>query len=118
MTAYICHRGLQGSLAGRYYDAGDYVNFGLPMSFTTTLFAWSINEFGSSIHNQLENAKAAVRWGADYLLKAATATPATLYAQVRNSALDKKKKHLLIHSCFRSRLRYIINHTAADWIEY
>lgn len=76
---------LQVDLVGGYYDAGDNVKFGLPMAFTTTLLAWSIIEFGSSMHNQLEYAKAAVRWGSDYLLKAATATPDTLYVQVRNT---------------------------------
>lgn len=52
------------------------------MAFTTTLLAWSVIEFGHSMQNQLENAKEALRWGTDYLLKAATATPATLYVQV------------------------------------
>ncbi|XP_027101547.1 endoglucanase 1-like [Coffea arabica] len=82
--------GYHVDLVGGYYDAGDNVKFGLPMAFTTTLFAWSIIEFGSSMHNQLENAKAAVRWGADYLLKAATATPATLYAQVGDPNIDHR----------------------------
>lgn len=52
------------------------------MAFTTTLLSWSVIEFGDSMHNQLNNAKAAIRWGTDYLLKAATATPNTLYVQV------------------------------------
>lgn len=67
---------------GGYYDAGDNVKFGLPMAFTTTLLAWSVIEFDTSMKNQLEHAKDAVRWGADYLLKAATATPDALYVQV------------------------------------
>ena len=71
-------------LVGGYYDAGDNVKFGLPMAFTTTLLAWSVIEFGNSMHNQMENAKDSIRWGTDYLLKAATATPATLYVQVGN----------------------------------
>jgi len=70
---------------GGYYDAGDNVKFGLPMAFTTTMLAWSVIEFGSSMHDQLNNAKAAVRWGADYLLKAATASPGSLYVQVSNA---------------------------------
>lgn len=78
-----CSVRFQVDLAGGYYDAGDNVKFGLPMAFTTTLLAWSVIEFGSSMQNQIDNAKAAVRWGTDYLLKAATATPDTLYVQVR-----------------------------------
>lgn len=77
-------------LVGGYYDAGDNVKFGLPMAFTTTLLAWSVIEFGDSMHNQIDNAKAAVRWGSDYLLKAATATPGTLYVQVGDPNADHK----------------------------
>ncbi|CAK9170351.1 unnamed protein product [Ilex paraguariensis] len=77
-------------LVGGYYDAGDNVKFGLPMAFTTTLLAWSVIEFGNSMHNQMENVKAAIRWGTDYLLKAATATPATLYVQVGEPNMDHR----------------------------
>ena len=72
----------QVDLVGGYYDAGDNVKFGLPMAFTTTLLSWSVIEFGSSMPSQIGNARAAIRWSTDYLLKAATATPDTLYVQV------------------------------------
>lgn len=75
---------------GGYYDAGDNVKFGLPMAFTTTLLAWSVIEFGSSMHSQLNNAKAAIRWSTDYLLKAATASPDTLYVQVGDPNQDHR----------------------------
>ncbi|XP_022145452.1 endoglucanase 1-like [Momordica charantia] len=77
-------------LVGGYYDAGDNVKFGLPMAFTTTLLAWSVIEFGNSMGSEIENARAAVRWGSDYLLKAATAAPDTLYVQVGDPNLDHK----------------------------
>lgn len=74
---------------GGYYDAGDNVKFGLPMAFTTTLLAWSVIEFGDSMGNEIENARAAVRWGSDYLLKAATAAPDVLYVQVSRVTINK-----------------------------
>ncbi|KAL8090725.1 hypothetical protein AgCh_039971 [Apium graveolens] len=76
------------NLLGGYYDAGDNLKFGLPMAFTTTMLAWSVIEFGNSMQNQLENARATVRWGSDYLLKAATAIPGSLYVQVGNPYND------------------------------
>ncbi|KAL6004291.1 Esterase/lipase/thioesterase [Asimina triloba] len=77
-------------LVGGYYDAGDNVKFGLPMAFTTTLLSWSIIEFGHSMPHQVENAREALRWGTDYLLKAATATPNTLYVQVGDPNSDHR----------------------------
>ncbi|GLU17600.1 hypothetical protein SLE2022_339600 [Rubroshorea leprosula] len=82
--------GYHVDLVGGYYDAGDNVKFGLPMAFTTTMLAWSVIEFGSSMGSQIENAKDAVRWGTDYLLKAATATSGTLYVQVGDPNNDHK----------------------------
>ncbi|XP_015085684.1 endoglucanase 1-like isoform X2 [Solanum pennellii] len=82
--------GYHVDLVGGYYDAGDNVKFGLPMAFTTTLLAWSVIEFGSSMHSQLNNAKAAIRWSSDYLLKAATASPDTLYVQVGDPNQDHR----------------------------
>ncbi|KAJ6705347.1 ENDO-14-BETA-GLUCANASE [Salix purpurea] len=78
------------NLVGGYYDAGDNVKFGLPMAFTTTLLAWSVIEFGSSMRNQITNAKEAIRWSTDYLLKATTATPDTLYVQVGDPNMDHR----------------------------
>ena len=82
LTKALHGRALQVDLVGGYYDAGDNVKFGLPMAFTTTMLAWSIIEFGGLMHGELGNAKAALRWGTDYLLKAATAAPDALYVQV------------------------------------
>ncbi|KAE8767712.1 cellulase [Hordeum vulgare] len=75
-------------LVGGYYDAGDNLKFGLPMAFSTTMLAWSVADFGKFMGSELPHARAAVRWGADYLLKAATATPGALYVQVGEPGRD------------------------------
>ncbi|PNT64837.1 endoglucanase 4 [Brachypodium distachyon] len=76
-------------LVGGYYDAGDNVKFGLPMAFTVTMLSWSVIEFGDTMPRG-DDAEDAVRWGADYLLKAATATPGALYVQVADAYQDHR----------------------------
>ncbi|KAF8661779.1 hypothetical protein HU200_056733 [Digitaria exilis] len=70
----------QVDLVGGYHDAGDNVKFGFPMAFSMTMLAWSVVEFGGLMKGELQHAREAVRWGADYLLKA-TAHPDTIYVQ-------------------------------------
>jgi len=74
-------KNVQVDLVGGYYDAGDNVKFGFPMAFTTTMLSWSVIEFGGLMKGELGNAKEAIRWASDYLLKA-TARPDTIYVQV------------------------------------
>eukprot|EP01018_Ginkgo_biloba_P039441 Gb_34875 [translate_table: standard] len=74
-------------LVGGYYDAGDNIKFGFPMAFTTTMLAWSVVEFGDSMGDELENAKAAIRWATDYFLKA-TAQSDRMFVQVGDPNAD------------------------------
>ncbi|KAF8412001.1 hypothetical protein HHK36_004560 [Tetracentron sinense] len=77
-------------LRGGYYDAGDNLKFGLPMAYTTTMLAWSVLEFGKHMASELHNAREAIRWGSDYLLKASAALPDKLYVQVGDPTADHK----------------------------
>lgn len=79
---------MQVDLVGGYYDAGDNVKFGFPMAFTTTMLSWSVIEFGGLMKSELPNAKEAIRWATDYLLKA-TAHPDTIYVQVRSLCFSR-----------------------------
>ncbi|XP_010522801.1 PREDICTED: LOW QUALITY PROTEIN: endoglucanase 17-like [Tarenaya hassleriana] len=78
---------LHVDLVGGYYDAGDNVKFGFPMAFTTTMLSWSVIEFGGLMKSELQNAKEAIRWATDYLLKA-TSHPDTIYVQVGDANKD------------------------------
>ncbi|KAM3407156.1 hypothetical protein ACQJBY_000917 [Aegilops geniculata] len=77
------------NLTGGYYDAGDNVKFGFPMAFTVTLLSWSAIEYRGDVAaaGQLGNLRAAIHWGADFLLRAHT-SPTTLYTQVGDGNAD------------------------------
>ena len=77
-------------LTGGYYDAGDNVKFNLPMAYTTTMLSWSVIEYGKKLGPQVAEARAAIRWATDYLLKCARATPGRLYVGVGDPNADHK----------------------------
>lgn len=83
-------------LTGGYYDAGDNVKYGLPMAFTITTLAWSVIKYEKELQaaGELENARAAIRWGTDYLLKCASREN-HLYVQVRTNYVFKKLVNIL-----------------------
>uniref|UniRef100_A0ACD5ZQX3 Uncharacterized protein n=1 Tax=Avena sativa TaxID=4498 RepID=A0ACD5ZQX3_AVESA len=76
-------------LTGGYYDAGDNVKFGFPMAYTVTMLSWGVVEHGARMAaaGELRHALEAVRWGADYLVKAHAAAE-TLYVQVGDGNSD------------------------------
>nr|XP_004499712.1 endoglucanase 9-like [Cicer arietinum] len=77
-------------LSGGYYDAGDNVKFNFPMAFTTTMLSWSTIEYGKRFGPQMKEARVAIRYTTDYLLKCATATPGRLYVGVGDPNADHK----------------------------
>ncbi|XP_061354155.1 endoglucanase 9-like [Gastrolobium bilobum] len=77
-------------LSGGYYDAGDNVKFNFPMAYTTTMLSWSTIEYGKRMGPQIKEARAAIRWATDYLLKCATSTPGKLYVGVGDPNVDHK----------------------------
>ncbi|XWS70174.1 hypothetical protein CRYUN_Cryun03dG0026100 [Craigia yunnanensis] len=76
-------------LVGGYYDAGDNVKYGMPMAFTVTTLAWSAIAYSSELQSarELGNVRAAIRWGTDYFLKAASRRK-RLYVQVGDPVKD------------------------------
>ncbi|XP_062152016.1 endoglucanase 9-like [Alnus glutinosa] len=62
------------------------------MAYTTTMLSWSTLEYGKRMdsQSQLASARAAIRWGTDYLLKCATATSGKLYVGVGDPNADHK----------------------------
>lgn len=59
------------------------MKYGLPMAFTITTLAWSTITYEKELRatGELENARAAIRWGTDYFLKCASRRN-RLYVQV------------------------------------
>lgn len=65
------------------FPAGDYVKFGFPMAWATTVLAWGMLEFQEAYEdaNEWENALDSIRWTADYFVKAHV-SPNEFYFQV------------------------------------
>ncbi len=76
-------------LTGGWYDAGDHVKFGFPMTASATMLAWSVYEYrdGYEDAGQLEEILDNIRWATDYFLKAHTA-PNELWGQVGTGGID------------------------------
>ncbi|KAI0751507.1 Six-hairpin glycosidase [Daedaleopsis nitida] len=76
-------------LTGGYYDAGDYVKYTYPLSFTLMSVCWGALDMGRGyeLANQTEYLDDMLRWGLDWLIKAHP-SPNTLYVQVGDGNLD------------------------------
>ena len=101
-------------LVGGYYDAGDNVKFGLPMAFTITTLSWAAifyeAELGAS--EELENVRAAIKWGTDYFLKASSQKN-RLYVQVSPTSAGHfvilVVVHIYIYVCICEREMIVLN---------
>ena len=60
------------------------------MAFTTTMLSWGTLEYGKRMGPQIKEARAAIRWATDYLLKCAASTPGRLYVGVGDPNVDHK----------------------------
>ncbi|HYX32556.1 MAG TPA: glycoside hydrolase family 9 protein [Oligoflexus sp.] len=76
-------------LTGGFFDAGDHVKFGLPMTYTASILAWSLllSESSYDAMDQSFYAKRNLRYVADWIMKAHTA-PFEFWGQVGNGGLD------------------------------
>lgn len=71
-------------LTGGWYDAGDFVKFGFPMAFSTTLLSWGLIEFPESYtaSGEMRNMLSSIKWPLDYFIKAHV-NPKEFYGQVK-----------------------------------
>ncbi len=76
-------------LTGGFFDAGDHVKFGLPMTYTASLLAWSLllsdNSYASL--DQSFYAKRNLRYVSDWIMKAHSA-PEEFWGQVGDGGAD------------------------------
>ncbi|KAG0197170.1 hypothetical protein BGX28_009314 [Mortierella sp. GBA30] len=72
-----------------YYDAGDYIKFSFPLTFTLTEICYGGLEFfdGYILSNQTQYLDQMLRWGLDWLIKAHPNNN-TFYVQVGISEVD------------------------------
>lgn len=76
-------------LTGGWFDAGDYVKFNFPHSFSVTVLAWGLIEFedGYRAAGEYDNAIDSIKWATDYLIKCHTA-PNEFWGQVADGHVD------------------------------
>ncbi|CAL1701489.1 unnamed protein product [Somion occarium] len=76
-------------LSGGYYDAGDYVKYTYPLSFSLMSICWGAVDFGGGYDsaNQTAYLDDMLRWGLDWLIKAHP-SPNTLFVQVGDGDVD------------------------------
>ncbi|CAG8596344.1 2354_t:CDS:2 [Cetraspora pellucida] len=77
------------NLTGGYYDAGDYLKFTLPLSWSLSLISWGAIEWfeGYQLSNQTEYLREMVKWGTDWLISAHP-KPNQLFIQVGSPKID------------------------------
>ncbi|KAI8056640.1 glycosyl hydrolase family 9-domain-containing protein [Syncephalis plumigaleata] len=78
-------------LSGGYYDAGDFIKFGLPGAYTASLLGWAAVDYASGLRNANEwhNNLAAIRWATDYFIKCHV-KPDEFVVQVGDPKVDHK----------------------------
>lgn len=78
-------------LTGGWYDAGDFVKFNLPMSYSATMLAWSVYEDKDAYEKsgQLTYMMNAIKWADDYFIKCHPEKD-VYYYQVGNAEKDHK----------------------------
>ena len=76
-------------LTGGYYDAGDFIKFGLPSAVSMSLLAWGMIEFQGSFDaiGQSGYMRDTLKWGTDYFIKAHTGQE-ELIAQVGDADFE------------------------------
>nr|AMH40375.1 glycoside hydrolase family 9 [Peruphasma schultei] len=76
-------------LTGGYFDAGDFVKFGFPMAFTTTILSWGLLDHhkGYESANSVSDCLKAIKWATDYFIKCHV-SEYEYYGQVGSGTVD------------------------------
>lgn len=76
-------------LTGGWFDAGDHVKFGFPLSGTVTMLEWGMLRYKAAYvyAGEWENALDSIKWPLDYFIKCHTA-PNEFYGQIGDGKAD------------------------------
>ncbi|KAI9481618.1 MAG: family 9 glycosyl hydrolase [Benjaminiella poitrasii] len=76
-------------LSGGYYDAGDYLKFTFPLSYSVFMLSWGGTDFihGYKLANQTVHLRNQIKWATDWLIKAHP-NRSTLFVQIGEDTVD------------------------------
>lgn len=64
--------------------AGDFIKFGFPLAYALTMVGWGVIDYEDAFTaaGELENARDAIKWGTDWILKVSPRMQRVFYLRI------------------------------------